>query len=90
MSAYIHQLEQHTVEPTHIKAKTLGDLFDQWWVSQPPATRSRAYSMDEFIKALSTQGRYIAPILIKRGWVRHRRWQHRQHYFRVWLPPEHE
>lgn len=87
MSAYIHQLEQQTVEPTTSKIVTLEDRFDEWWATQPPATRARAYSMTEFTTALGTQGRNLSTILIQRGWVRHRRWQHRQHYFRVWLPP---
>lgn len=88
MSAYISQLEQQITALNAIKSTTLEDRLDQWWASQPPATRLRAYSMDELIAALGTQGRYISPILVKRGWARHRRWQHRQHYFRVWLPPE--
>lgn len=88
MTAYIRQLAQQTAAaPTPPKARTLEDRFDEWWASQPLATRSRPYSMEELTTALKTQGRYISPILAKHGWVRHRRWQHRQHYFRLWLPP---
>lgn len=88
MSAYIRQLELHCTAPLPPRLPTLEEQFEQWWASQPLATRSRAYSMQELEKALVTQGRYLSPILVKRGWVRHRCWQHRQHYFRVWLPPD--
>ncbi|HUX30538.1 MAG TPA: hypothetical protein VMV78_07910 [Thiobacillus sp.] len=87
MSAYINQLSQHAPAPSLTQADTLAERFDQWWVKQPLATRVRAYSIEEITTALGTQGRNLSPILIQRGWVRHRRWQHRQHYFRVWLPP---
>ena len=87
MSAYIHQLQQQTATPPPTRPPSLEERFDHWWASQPVATRSRAYSMEELTTALATQARFISPILVKRGWVRQRRWQHRQHYFRVWLSP---
>lgn len=90
MSAYIRQLAQQDSTRTLTKADTLAERFDRWWMAQSLATRMRAYSMEELAMALGTHGRILSPILAMRGWVRHRRWQHRQHYFRVWLPPGNE
>lgn len=68
--------------PTDLRSR-----FEAWFNALPEFVRQRPFSMSEIEGALSTQGRYISPVLISLGWRRGRKWTSRCHYLRMWLPP---
>ncbi|WP_321934415.1 hypothetical protein [Paraburkholderia sp. J8-2] len=86
MSAYIKQLELRVAASQRVKS-TLQQQFADWYSSLPEIARNRPFSMTEFEVALSTQGKYISPVLLELGWQRKRRWNSRGQYHRYWEPP---
>lgn len=58
-----------------------------WFASTPEISRHRPYSMVEIETALSSQGRYLGPVLFKLGWQRRRKWTGCGQYSRYWEPP---
>lgn len=89
MSAYIQRLKQHAQPTQPDDGKTqLDRKFETWWAAQPLATRHREYSMQELSAAMGSAGRILSGTLVKQGWTRKRRWAHKQHYYRLWLPPD--
>lgn len=89
MSAYVKQLNRMVEANSSIKAP-LQQQFQAWYSSLPEIARNRPYSMIEFEAALSTQGKYISPVLLELGWQRKRRWNSRGQYHRYWVPPQAE
>ena len=62
--------------------------FLRWFDSVPEVSRNRRYSMIEFERALSTQGRYLSPVLLSLGWQRRRDWSNKGQNQRYWVPPQ--
>lgn len=89
-SAYIRTLNRDQ-EPAKLQgtdpAPTLQERFLNWYASLPEVSRHRPFSMLELEEALSTQGKYLGPVLLRLGWTRHRRWARTGAYNRFWLPP---
>lgn len=87
-SAYIASLnkdfELATSPPA---AASLRQRFIDWYAALPDIARQRPFAMTELERALSTQGKYLSPILLELGWCRGRRWSSRGQYNRYWLPP---
>lgn len=90
-SAYIRSLQRAAEGEMASPANSASDLkqrFLEWYNSLPAISRQRLYSMVEFERALSTQGRHLSPILISLGWKRGRDWSATGQYQRYWTPPE--
>ncbi len=92
MTAYIKSLQrmveqqsESTVEP---RVTDLEKRFLDWFASVPEISRVRPYSMIEIEQALSTQGRYLSPIMLRLGWKRRRKWSSEGQYHRYWMPPD--
>src|SRR3954471_16504500 len=89
-SAYIanltRNLEVHA-DRTAAQAPSLSQRFTDWYSALPEISRSRAFAMAEFEAALSTQGKYLSPVLLSLGWTRKRRWSGAGQYNRYWAPP---
>lgn len=90
MSAYIQKLRESVEDlaPTVPQPTTLREKLISWFTALPAPTRNRPFSMLEFEVALGAAGRNISPILIELGWQRKRLWTGREHYHRVWNPPQ--
>lgn len=87
MSAYIQYLNEQVLSSAPHRSPDLQSRFLKWFNSQPEFTRQRAFSMGEIETALTSQGKYISPILLANGWRRMRRWNSRGQYHRYWTPP---
>lgn len=89
-SAYIRSL-QRTLDdeaaPQQLFKPDLKQRFIEWFASVPEISRVRPYSMVELERALSTQGRFLAPILEGLGWERGRKWSSTGASPRYWAPP---
>ncbi len=91
VSAYICSLNRR-VEATSQSVFAKPDLrerFAAWYAALPEISRYRAFAMTELEIALSTQGKYLGPVLLALGWQRRRKWTGSGEYSRYWLPPEH-
>lgn len=90
MSAYINQLKQVVAqaEAVHDGMTITERKFEKWWAAQPEATRNRPYSMSELAAQVGVAANVLTFTLTERGWTRKRQWQHRTHYFRLWVPPK--
>jgi hypothetical protein len=87
VSAYITSLERAAgTEPGQQPADLRRRLVD-FLNSLPPAARDRPWSMMEMEKQLSSQGKYISPVLLQLGWKRKRQWSSTGSYHRYWIPP---
>jgi len=92
MSAYVSSLKRlaEAYQAPAVSAPTAPDLwqrFIEWYSGLPEVSRSRAFAMAEIEAALSTQGKYLGPILLSLGWTRKRRWSGGGQYSRYWMPP---
>jgi len=87
-SAYIASLNKalETVA-SHEAAPSLRQRLLDWLAALPDIARNRAFAMAELERALSTQGKYLSPILLELGWRRGRKWSSQGQYNRFWLPP---
>ena len=85
MSAYLELLNRHMAAQVPA-ASSLRLRFVDWYNTLPEVTRHRPFAMQEFERALGTQGRYISPVLLGLGWQRKRRWSSRGQYHRYWVP----
>jgi hypothetical protein len=87
-SAYISALNREIGAEIEVLSKPdLKQRFLEWFDSVPEVSRNRRYSMIEFERALSTQGRYISPVLLGLGWIRQRDWSSKGQNHRYWVPP---
>lgn len=89
-SAYIRSLQRSLDAETatqQLYKPRLKQRFLEWFDSVPEVSKNRRYSMIEFERALSTQGRYISPVLLGLGWMRQRDWSSRGQNQRYWVPP---
>ena len=88
-SAYIARLNRELQEPTEAESsqRSLQQRFIDWYDALPEISRSRPFAMTELEAALTTQGKYLSPILLKLGWSRARKWSSRGQYHRYWTPP---
>lgn len=68
-------------------APSLLKRFSEWFDALPEISRNRPFAMVELENALSTQGKYLSPILLGLGWQRRRRWTSNGQYSRYWVPP---
>lgn len=68
-------------------APSLRQRFIDWYAVLPEIARQRPFAMVELERALSTQGKYLSPILLEFGWRRGRKWRSRGQYNRYWIPP---
>jgi hypothetical protein len=90
MTFYIRSLQRSfeaDAAPIPQSKPDLRQRFVDWFDNLPDISRIRPYSMREFETALSTQGRFLAPVLAKLGWERHRKWSSTGPSPRFWLPP---
>lgn len=89
-SAYIQSLKLTELEREveSQQAPNLSERFQSWFDNLPEVSRVRLFSMLEMEQALETQGKYLSPILLSKGWQRRRRWSSLGQYHRYWLPPE--
>jgi hypothetical protein len=88
MTAYIRQLNALlTADPPQSQPMGLRQRFLDWHNGLPEFTRNRPIAMSELEAVLTTQGRYISPLLLELGWRRKRIWNTAGHYHRYWLPP---
>ena len=69
-------------------APDLLQQFLDWYINLPEITRQRPFAMVELEQALSTQGKYLSPVLLSLGWQRRRKWISQGQYPRYWVPPE--
>ncbi len=87
-SAYISALNRELgAETVVLSTPDLKQRFVDWFDNVPEVSRNRRYSMIEFERALSTQGRYISPVLLSLGWKRQRDWSSKGQNQRYWVPP---
>lgn len=89
-SAYVNFLRQEQATASDSSTAShfsLQERFVIWHASLPEVVRYRDFSMTEFETALSTQGKYLGPVLLRLGWSRHRRWAATGEYNRYWKPP---
>ncbi len=86
MSAYVNQLNRHLKQKLPPRTD-LRSRFLDWFNSLPEVTRTRAFSMQEFERALGSQGRHISAVLLNMSWQRKRKWDSQGHYHRYWVPP---
>jgi len=88
MTAYISALKRDLELSSEVTVRVdLRQRLVEWYDRQPEISRCRPYAMVELEKALSTQGKYLSPILLALGWRRRRRWTSRGQYNRYWEPP---
>ena len=90
-SAYIRSLQRSLdaeTEPQQLFKPDLKRRFIEWFASVPEISRVRPYSMVELERVLSTQGRFLSPILEDLGWERRRKWSSKRANPRYWVPPE--
>ncbi|MGL5839777.1 MAG: hypothetical protein ACRCY3_14895 [Sphingorhabdus sp.] len=88
-SAYISALNRELGNETlPLSTPDLKQRFLAWLDSVPEVSRNRRYSIVEFERALSTQGRYISPVLLSLGWTRQRDWSSKGQNQRYWVPPD--
>ena len=91
MTAYIkslqRMLEEEALSTPAAQTSSLEERFLAWFETIPEISRLRPYSMVEIERALSTQGRYISPIMLRLGWKRRRKWSSEGQYHRYWVPP---
>jgi hypothetical protein len=89
-SAYVASLNRLSQQDAPVNEQDVCSLrqrFLDWHSTLPEISRSRAFAMAEFEAALSTQGKYLSPVLLGLGWTRKRRWSGSGQYSRYWLPP---
>lgn len=88
-TAYIARLNRQleAIGPPEVRL-SLHQRFIDWYAALPEIARDRPFAMAELEAALSTQGRFLSPVLLSLGWERRRRWISRGPYSRYWLPPE--
>lgn len=87
-SAYISGLNAGLeVASSPPAANSLRQRFIDWYAALPEIARQRPFAMAELEQALSTQGKYLSPILLELGWRRGRKWSSRGQYNRYWIPP---
>jgi hypothetical protein len=89
-SAYVASLNRHLDADPRANVQDVCSLrqrFLDWHSALPEISRSRAFAMAEFEAALTTQGKYLSPILLSLGWTRKRRWSGVGQYSRYWVPP---
>jgi hypothetical protein len=89
-SAYIRSLQrclETEAVPQQLSKPDLKQRFIQWFENVPEISRARPYSMVELERALSTQGRFLSPILEGLGWERRRKWSSKGPNPRYWVPP---
>jgi hypothetical protein len=89
-SAYVASLRRHSEADAQINEQDVCSLrqrFIDWYSALPEISRSRAFAMAEIEAALSTQGKYLSPVLLSLGWTRKRRWSSGGQYNRYWAPP---
>lgn len=88
-SAYLRSLQKMLPPPAAKPTMPpLEERFLAWFNSLPEFIRDRPFSMREFEVALSSQGRFISPVLLRLGWHRQRRWSSQGQYHRYWAPPK--
>lgn len=89
MTAYICSLNRglEAASQTSTAAPGLRQRFVEWYDRQPEISRNRPFAMIELEQALSTQGKYLSPILLGLGWRRKRKWTGGGQYSRYWVPP---
>jgi len=90
-SAYIRSLRRSLEAeeaPLQLSKPDLKQRFLDWFDSVPEISRVRPYSMVELERALSTQGRFLSPVLLGLGWERRRKWSSDGQSPRYWVPPE--
>ena len=88
-SAYIRGLNSDLDDPLAIgqpPCPDLGERFIAWYASLPEISRHRPFAMSELETALTTQGKYLSPILLSLGWQRRRKWSSKGQYHRYWVP----
>jgi hypothetical protein len=91
VSAFIKSLQRSLeaeVTSQQLSKTDLKQRFIEWYESTPEVSRVRPYSMIELERALSTQGRFLSPILLSLGWERRRKWSSNAQSPRYWVPPE--
>lgn len=89
-SAYIRSLQRSLdAEAAHevLFKPNLKQRFIEWFEGVPEISRVRPWSMQEFERALGTQGRFLSPILESLGWERRRKWSSKGANPRYWTPP---
>ena len=88
-SAYIANLNRalEMAASPEAAAPSLRQRFIDWYASLPEISRQRSFAMVEFERAVSTQGKYLSPILLELGWRRGRKWNSQGQYNRLWVPP---
>ena len=89
-TAYIATLNREMGGCEDQAPSAVPDLRQQlldWHTNLPEITRQRPFAMVELEQALSTQGKYLSPVLLNLGWQRRRRWASHGQYNRYWLPP---
>jgi hypothetical protein len=90
-SAYIRSLQRSLEAEAGSQELSKPDLkhrFLDWFDNLPEISRVRPYSMVELERAVSTQGRFLSPILLSLGWQRRRKWSSEGQSPRYWLPPK--
>jgi hypothetical protein len=87
-SAYIASLNRalETVASPDAAPSLRQRLLD-WFAALPDITRNRPFAMAELERALSTQCKYLSPVLLELGWRRGRKWSSQGQYNRFWVPP---
>jgi hypothetical protein len=90
MTAYIASLNRalETTAQTSAATPGLRQRFIEWYSCLPEISQNRPFAMIELEAALSTQGKYLSPILLALGWHRKRKWTSHGQYSRYWLPPK--
>ena len=92
MTAYIKSLQrmvdEERISTPAAPTSSLEQRFVVWFEAIPEVSRFRPYSMVEIEQALSTQGRYLSPIMLRLGWKRRRKWSSEGQYHRYWTPPD--
>lgn len=87
MTAYIRSLNRGLEASPTLAVPDLRLRFVEWYDCLPEISRNRPFAMIELERALSTQGKYLSPILLSLGWRRKRKWTGGGQYSRYWVPP---
>jgi hypothetical protein len=89
VTAYISRLNTGLVSSAATTAgkADLNQRFLDWYHGLPEISRNRPFAMTEIEAALSSQGKYLSPIMLHLGWRRRRRWSSTGQYNRYWVPP---
>lgn len=82
-------VEEDSISIEEPQKLDLESRFIEWFETIPEISRLRPYSMVEIERVLSTQGRYLSPIMLRLGWKRRRKWSSEGQYNRYWVPPGH-